>query len=534
LSAAELHEQNRNEPGGPMGEKVEDATESVARTLSQARQAYGQDLRSVAEALRIRYVYLDAIESGRFQDLPGPAYAIGFVRTYSEFLGLDSNEIVTRFKKEVDGLDGQTQLHFLAPAPESRIPGAAVLLICGLIAVLAYGGWYYLSHRGTDVAGLIPNVPERMQSLIGSGGATDETAEETPAVSAEPEQTAATDGESSVPATPAEFTESTSAEQADAQAAPETIPPAEVEEEPAAAAVSVEPQAESTPVEAIADEAPEATGTAEAVGDPADEAVVQATPSEPANPAVTVASSVSDDAAQAPTAADEADAGEADREEASQPKVVEAAPAGETQREAEAAQDSESAESNAEIADAFNSGAQSEADAVSPNETEALPGSGAAQTAPVDAGETPRADPLQSAEATSPNATRFPQVIDSSPSIPVAPELPEDAGFFSEHEPIVYGEDNGDFRVRLVAAQDCWVQVRDDEGKLLLTRVLRAGDSYQVPNKKGLTLLTGNAGGLYIELDGTRLPVLGPVGVVRRDVSLDPERLLGGGTASLQ
>ena len=61
-----------------------------------------------------------------------------------------------------------------------------------------------------------------------------------------------------------------------------------------------------------------------------------------------------------------------------------------------------------------------------------------------------------------------------------------------------------------------------------LTRVLRSGDSYHVPNQDGLTLLTGNAGGLQIQVDGAALPKIGPIGVVRRDIPLEPTKLLDG------
>ena len=72
------------------------------------------------------------------------------------------------------------------------------------------------------------------------------------------------------------------------------------------------------------------------------------------------------------------------------------------------------------------------------------------------------------------------------------------------------------------------MQVRDRQGNLLLTRVLRVGDSYMVPNQADLTLLTGNAGGLEISVDGSALPALGPVGAVRRNIPLDPEALRDG------
>jgi cytoskeleton protein RodZ len=58
--------------------------------------------------------------------------------------------------------------------------------------------------------------------------------------------------------------------------------------------------------------------------------------------------------------------------------------------------------------------------------------------------------------------------------------------------------------------------------------MLRAGDSYRVPNKTGLTLLTGNAGALEVYVDGRKVPALGPGGAIRRDVALDADRLMAG------
>ena len=54
----------------------------------------------------------------------------------------------------------------------------------------------------------------------------------------------------------------------------------------------------------------------------------------------------------------------------------------------------------------------------------------------------------------------------------------------------------------------------------------RAGDRYFVPAQAGLTLTTGSAGALLVTLDGQRLKSLGPVGTVRRGVSLEIANLL--------
>ena len=87
-------------------------------------------------------------------------------------------------------------------------------------------------------------------------------------------------------------------------------------------------------------------------------------------------------------------------------------------------------------------------------------------------------------------------------------------------------------RIVVRAKTDSWIQVRDSvANQLLLTRLLRAGDRYEVPDRAGLQLLTGNAGALEILVDGEAVPAIGPVGAVRRSVALDTERLRQG-TAS--
>ena len=79
------------------------------------------------------------------------------------------------------------------------------------------------------------------------------------------------------------------------------------------------------------------------------------------------------------------------------------------------------------------------------------------------------------------------------------------------------------------AKLDSWIQVRDGIGRrLLVTRLLRAGETYRVPNQPSLSLLTGNAGGLEILVDGEPVPAIGDVGTVRRDVTLEADRLKAG------
>jgi cytoskeleton protein RodZ len=80
----------------------------------------------------------------------------------------------------------------------------------------------------------------------------------------------------------------------------------------------------------------------------------------------------------------------------------------------------------------------------------------------------------------------------------------------------------------LHAKADTWVEVRNRQGGTLIGRVLRAGETWTVPDQATLFLSTGNAGGLELLVDGTPAPSLGAAGAIRRDVPLDAAQVRAG------
>ena len=92
----------------------------VGELMRLTRERLGQELQTVANQLRIRLGYLEAIEEGRFRDLPGSTYAVGFVRSYADYLGLDSGDIVRRFREEAARIHGTTKLVFPALTSEGK------------------------------------------------------------------------------------------------------------------------------------------------------------------------------------------------------------------------------------------------------------------------------------------------------------------------------------------------------------------------------------------------------------------------------
>src|SRR5215468_8735864 len=82
---------------------VDSALETVGQDLRAARLRRGDDLAAVSKALKIRKDHLEALEEDRIEALPGRTYAVGFVRTYADYLGLDSVQCVERYKAEIAG-----------------------------------------------------------------------------------------------------------------------------------------------------------------------------------------------------------------------------------------------------------------------------------------------------------------------------------------------------------------------------------------------------------------------------------------------
>jgi cytoskeleton protein RodZ len=122
----------------------ENPLETVGQDLRAARIQRGDDLAAVSRALKIRKNHLDAVEGDRLDDLPGKTYAIGFVRSYARYLGLDATEMTERFKAEISGRQDENALPSsnLHEEEARRLPyGGRVLAGVVILAVL-YGVWH--------------------------------------------------------------------------------------------------------------------------------------------------------------------------------------------------------------------------------------------------------------------------------------------------------------------------------------------------------------------------------------------------------
>jgi cytoskeleton protein RodZ len=308
--------------------------------------------------LRIRSSYLEALEGGRLSNLPGNVYAVGFLRTYATALGLDVEEVASRFRAETGELPKHSELIFPVPMPERGLPAGAFILLGLILVGSAYIGWYRLSGEARLPAETVQPVPARLAALI----------------------------EAPVPV-------------------PVPMPP------------------------------PDARRSA----------------------AVAVATSP----AQAPTE----DTGLFEPRHAA----------------------------------LENRRLQPEPPAPAPAPFEEM-----------------RAASISGGTATTANAM----------PVPPPARQPETAALSGATAGSPANRD--DPRVMLRFTGDTWVQVKERGGEALLAKVMRAGETWPVPDQGNLILNTGNAGRIEIVVDGVEVPSIGGPGSVRKEVSLDPDHLRAG------
>ena len=125
----------------PVEDLEELANEDIGEALRRTRVHYGKSLKDVEKVLRIRSSQIDAMERGDMTNLPGRVYAIGFVRSYAEFLDIDGDKVVNLFKAQyMDGQD-KSDLSFTVPASETKTPTLWLVVVSLFCAVLFLVFW---------------------------------------------------------------------------------------------------------------------------------------------------------------------------------------------------------------------------------------------------------------------------------------------------------------------------------------------------------------------------------------------------------
>lgn len=139
------------------------ACAGVGGMLREARESLGLSLRDVSTDTRVRYAYLEAIEQGRFHDLPGRTYIPAFLRTYAKRVNLDAERVLEAYRAVDTAPPPSVAYNFPVAPKERRTPKAALLLAsCGLLFG-AYVTWHALTREPSAPTQVVAPVPDRLK-----------------------------------------------------------------------------------------------------------------------------------------------------------------------------------------------------------------------------------------------------------------------------------------------------------------------------------------------------------------------------------
>jgi cytoskeletal protein RodZ len=125
------------------------ASEKIGSALRAAREDANASLDDISALLKIRSDHLQALENDDFERLPGSVYVIGFIRTYATHLGLNSGELIERYKAGV----AVPYLEDQGPNPQTEhepVSGALKIVIGVAAVFVVYILWLIAGGAGDD------------------------------------------------------------------------------------------------------------------------------------------------------------------------------------------------------------------------------------------------------------------------------------------------------------------------------------------------------------------------------------------------
>jgi cytoskeleton protein RodZ len=132
----------------------------IGNSLREARERQGLGYPEIELATKIRAKYIRALEEEDFTSIPGDAYIRGFLRTYADYLGLDSDVYVDEYASRFitswrDELPPRPERRRV-PRRERPLERRAVLLVLAgivVVAALVFAAWQ-IPGSSTNVPGI--------------------------------------------------------------------------------------------------------------------------------------------------------------------------------------------------------------------------------------------------------------------------------------------------------------------------------------------------------------------------------------------
>ncbi|MDR0400908.1 MAG: helix-turn-helix domain-containing protein [Treponema sp.] len=142
--------------------------DSLGEKLRKAREEKDRSLDQVSRDTLIAVRYIQALEEEDFSGFPGEPYLLGFLRNYSEYLGLDVQEQLSRYRAiKIQEQPIPMEQLLRSPVPVKKI--VLGVLIPLLVLGLGGGGYYLYTHRPVKERAVSPEVRQAAEYRMDAG-----------------------------------------------------------------------------------------------------------------------------------------------------------------------------------------------------------------------------------------------------------------------------------------------------------------------------------------------------------------------------
>jgi len=142
-----------------------DNYEDIGILLRSARLETRMPIEQAAQALHIRVRYLEALEEGRLDAIPGLTYTKGYLYSYANFLDLDSQEILRRFEA-VEVAMGKRAIYFPQVLNREKTPNSKIIWGSLIALLLIYLLWWAVVKPPGHELSMVDNMPKNGPSIM--------------------------------------------------------------------------------------------------------------------------------------------------------------------------------------------------------------------------------------------------------------------------------------------------------------------------------------------------------------------------------
>ncbi len=151
-------------------QQVEESAVPIGGILKRARKKMGLSIQDVADRLKLRIAVIQEIEENTYENIPCSTFTRGYIRSYSKFLGLNSDEILGTLKSASSPLNEEQKMQSFSrktrrEKDDSRVMGLTWFIFAIVVSLTAF--WWWQNEPGqVPLKTGITNIESTIESPI--------------------------------------------------------------------------------------------------------------------------------------------------------------------------------------------------------------------------------------------------------------------------------------------------------------------------------------------------------------------------------